>query len=279
MGEQGEVGPAPASDVDEPEAEVLDGIRVECSGDGSLVLLLHGIGSGARSMRALAKRLAVRHRVIAWDAPGYAGSEDPSMSPGMDGYARAALAVARHFEDAPVHVVGVSWGGVIATRAALLEPGSIRSLVLIDSTRGSGVDPAKAEAMLARARQLATDGAKVFAAARAPGVLSGDASLALVEEVSRTMAESIRLPGYGWAAESMAETEHTGVLGSITAPTLVIVGTEDRVAPPQEGRTIAASIPGARLELVAGAGHLSNQEKPDEVANLVLGFLGELEQR
>lgn len=279
MGEQGEAGTAPERAVGEPAFEVLDGIRVECSGDGSLVLLLHGIGSGARSMRALAERLAARHRVIAWDAPGYAGSEDPAMSPGMDGYARAALAVARHFDDAPVHVVGVSWGGVIATRAALLEPRSIRSLVLIDSTRGSGIDPAKAEGMLARPRQLATDGAEAFAASRAPGLLSGGASPALVEEVSRTMAGSIRLPGYGWAAESMAETDHTEALGSITAPTLVIVGAEDRVAPPQESRTIAASIPGARLEVVDGAGHLSNQEKPDEVADLVIGFLGELEAR
>lgn len=264
---------------DEPTVEVVDGIRIECSGEGSPLLLLHGIGSASRSMRSLAERLAIRHRVIAWDAPGYAGSVDPTAPPGMDGYARAALAVARRSGGVPVHIVGVSWGGVIATRAALLEPSSVRSLVLIDSTRGSGADPVKAAGMLTRARQLATDGADEFAATRAPGLLSDGASLALVEEVRRTMATSIRLPGYGWAAESMAETDHTAGLAAIGSPTLVIVGIEDRVTPPEESRTIAESIPGARLELVAGAGHLSNQERPDAVAALILGFLGEIEAR
>ncbi len=274
---RGASGPHPSAA--HPEVEVIDGIRVECSGHGSPVLLLHGIGSAAVSMRDLAGRLATSHRVMAWDAPGYAGSSDPTAALGMDGYARAALHVARGIAQGPVHLVGVSWGGVIATRAAILEPDAVRSLVLIDSTRGSGVDPAKAEAMRARVRQLEQEGPERFAAIRAPALLSEGAPVTLVDEVRSTMAASIRLPGYGWAAESMAETDHTGLLGAVAAPALVIVGECDRVTPLQESRTIATSLPGARFEVVHGAGHLSNQEKPDEVASLVLGFLGELEAR
>jgi pimeloyl-ACP methyl ester carboxylesterase len=77
----------------------------------------------------------------------------------------------------------------------------------------------------------------------------------------------------------MAETDHTGLLGAVAAPALVIVGACDCVAPPQESRTIATSLPDARFEVIDGAGHLSNQERPDEVARLVIDFLGELEAR
>src|SRR4051812_11353409 len=87
--------------------------------EGGPVLLLHGIGGSADSFTGQFAELSARHRVLAWDAPGYARSADPAEPPGMSGYAAAAAALLRERDAAPAHVIGVSWGGVIATRLAL----------------------------------------------------------------------------------------------------------------------------------------------------------------
>ncbi|WP_225992690.1 alpha/beta fold hydrolase, partial [Actinomadura montaniterrae] len=126
----------------------VGGIAVRDAGGGATpVLCLHGIGSSAAGFDALSRLLAGRLRVIAWDAPGYAASDDPPGAPGMDGYADAAARVLDGLGIRRASVLGTSWGGVIATRFALRHPDRLDALVLADSTRGSGTAPAKAAAM------------------------------------------------------------------------------------------------------------------------------------
>ncbi|GAA3108077.1 alpha/beta fold hydrolase [Streptosporangium carneum] len=236
---------------------------------GGPVLLLHGIGGSSGSFAAQIPALSTRHRVLAWDAPGYGRSGDPSTPPGMSGYA----ALAASLLPGPAHVVGVSWGGVVATRLALEHPGLVRSLVLADSTRGSGRTPEQAAAMRGRAAELERLGGSAFAAARGPRLLSPQAPQELVDRVVTAMERSIRLPGYTYAASAMAGTDHNDVLGSLSVPVLVVVGDQDRVTGVAESQAIAAAVPGARLAVVPGAGHLANQERPEEFNRLVLDFL------
>ncbi|GAA2632571.1 alpha/beta hydrolase [Actinomadura fulvescens] len=237
------------------------------------VLLLHGIGGCAASFDGQVEAFrAAGHPVTAWDAPGYASSPDPAEPPGMSGYAAAAARLIGE----PAHVVGVSWGGVIATRLAAEHPGLVRSLVLADSTRGSGRTPRGAEGMRARAAELERLGPEAFAARRGPRLVSPEAPPELVDRVVTAMARSIRLPGYAYAAASMAETDHSDVLGSLGLPVLVVVGDRDTVTGPAESEAIAAALPDARLELVRNAGHVANQERPDEFNRIVLDFFAEV---
>ncbi|RSN66662.1 alpha/beta hydrolase [Actinomadura sp. WAC 06369] len=245
----------------------------DTGGDLPPVLCLHGIGTGAAAFAPLAGLLADRLRLIAWDAPGYGNSADPESAPGMDGYADAAADVLDELGLGRASVIGTSWGGVIATRLALRHPDRLSGLVLADSTRGSGTAPGKAAAMRARGGELAERGPAEFARARARRLLSPDAPAAEVERVAEAMAATIRMPGYGYAAESMAATDHGDVLGAVTAPTLVVVGEHDAVCPPAESRLIAESVPGARYIEIPGAGHLSNQERPESFAGAVRDFL------
>jgi pimeloyl-ACP methyl ester carboxylesterase len=240
------------------------------AGSGPPVLLLHGIGGSADSFAFQVPGFAARREVIAWDAPGYARSADPAAPPGMPGYAAAAARLL--IADRPAHVVGVSWGGVIATRLALDFPLLVRSLVLADSTRGSGRTAASRDNMLARPAELATAGPAAFAAARAPRLLSPSAPASLVARVSATMAGAIRLPGYRYAAASMAETDHSAELSRLALPVLVVAGSADTVAGVAESETIAAAIPHATLRVIEGAGHLANQERPEEFNALVTAF-------
>lgn len=259
--------------------EVLP-VAVRAAGDGVPVLLLHGIGGSSASFAAqLSGPLGERFRLLAWDAPGYGDSPDPAGVPAgsdpLDVLADAALAVVER-SGAPAHVVGVSWGGVIATRMALRRPDLLRGLVLADSTRGSGRTPEGRAGMLRRVEELATLGARAFAALRAPRLVAPQASAPVRERVQAIMA-GCRDPGYALAAASMAATDHSGALGGVCVPTLVVVGEHDAVTGVPESRALAAAIPGARFALVPGAGHAANQERPPEFDRVVGGFLSEVD--
>ncbi|MEZ7002107.1 alpha/beta fold hydrolase [Streptomyces sp. AD55] len=246
---------------------------------GSPVLLLHGIGSAAASFARQLPALARDHRAAAWDAPGYARSDDPAPPYRLDDFADAAAAVLTAHAPPPSHVVGVSWGGVVATRLALRHPRLVRSLVLVGSTRGSGRDPGAAEAMLGRGRELAALGAHRFAHARAPRLLSPSAPAPAVAAVRDLMADSVRLPGYAEAAASMAETDHTEALPTLRVPTLVLVGEHDQVTGVEESQRIHRLVPGSGFAVIPGAGHLANQERPDLFLDLLRGFLADVDAR
>lgn len=255
---------------------VVDGIRVVRAGDqGSPVLLLHGIGGSAESFAAQLSGLSARHRVFAWDAPGYGGSADPARPPGMSGYAHRVARLLDGLGLGSVHLVGVSWGGVIATRTALLHPDRVRSLVLADSTRGSGTTPESAARMLDRIDELDALGAEAFAARRAPRLTAPAAPAAVVHTVASTMSR-IRRAGYAAAARSMAETDHGDALAHLSVPACVVVGAQDAVTGVAESRLLAERIPGARLHVVPG-GHAANQEHPAPFNAAVAGFVSDVD--
>jgi pimeloyl-ACP methyl ester carboxylesterase len=260
--------------ADDTARELADGVHVVESGpkDGPLLLCLHGIGSSSASFARLAEDLADTVRVVRWDAPGYAASADPGHSPGLDGYADAAAELIRR-RGGRAHVLGVSWGGVIALRLAVRHPELVASLVVADSSVGSGADPDSAERMRARADQLAVQGTEAFAAERGPRLVSATAPAELVDRVVRTMADSIRQPGYGYAAQAMAEADLTRELPRITAPALVICGDQDRVTGPAASQVITAGLPRAAYVVLADAGHLANQEQPEAFHSWVRAHL------
>lgn len=249
------------------------------AGTGPVLLCLHGIGSSSRSFAAQARGLSDIATVVAWDAPGY-GSSPPWDTPrGMDGYAEEAVGILDGLGVDAADVLGTSFGGVVATRMALRYPDRVRSLVLADSTPGSGVSTDKADAMRRRPQELARLGPRAFAASRAVRLTSPTADPALVRQVADTMAEVIGLPGYAHAAEAMAETDHRQSLAAVTSPTLVLVGEDDQVTPPQVSRALAAALPDATYEEVPAAGHVSNVENPETFNRLVRAFLDALHHR
>jgi 3-oxoadipate enol-lactonase len=80
--------------------------------------------------------------------------------------------------------------------------------------------------------------------------------------------------GYAACCEAIGSMDIRPVIGGITAPTLVIAGAVDPATPPDHGRLIADTVPGARFEVVAGASHLANVERPAEVTDLLVDHLG-----
>ncbi|GHB61625.1 3-oxoadipate enol-lactonase [Streptomyces viridiviolaceus] len=244
----------------------------EAGTDGPLLLCLHGIGSSSASFAPQLATLSDRFRVAAWDAPGYGRSPDPDGPLHLDGFADAAAEVILA-RGGSAHVLGVSWGGVIALRLAVRHPRLVRSLVVADSSPGSGTDPEKAAAMRARVPELASLGPRAFAERRGPRLVSADASAELVRRVVDTMAAAVRLPGYAHAAESMASADLRPDLAHITAPALVLCGDKDQVTGPDAAQALAGGLHKAAYVIVKDAGHLANQEQPERFNAWVLSHL------
>ncbi|MCF8587601.1 alpha/beta fold hydrolase [Gordonia liuliyuniae] len=238
-------------------------LHVIDEGAGPAVVLLHGIGGSSRTFGPQFAELTQDMRLIAWDAPGYGESADVDERLTMDDYADqlAALIEAR-CGDGGAHVLGMSWGGVIATRLAIRRPDLVRSLILGSSTVGSGANPAAAAAMRSRADDVARD-IGAFVEDRARRLLPATADDDAVTEVAREMAAVIRPAGYRSAAEAMAATDHTADLTGIDIPTLVISGDCDEVTGHAASQALAGGIPGAVYVTLRGAGHLANRDCSD----------------
>jgi pimeloyl-ACP methyl ester carboxylesterase len=243
-------------------------------GAGEPVLLIHGLGYGRWGWEPLLPLLADQFRVISFDNRGIGESAVPPGPYSSREMAGDALAVLDAAGVQRAHVVGTSLGGMIAQELALEAPARVDRLVLIATTPGA----TDGYPMPAATLQLMTEAANL-----APEVaLRRFIENALGSEPDRDLVERIlahRLAApqdpAGWAAQAAAGTTYDGAgrIASITAPTLLIAGTADRVVDHRNSLVLAKSIRDSALRLIPGAGHLVFWEDPHAVADLVIGHL------
>jgi pimeloyl-ACP methyl ester carboxylesterase len=213
-----------------------------------------------------------RFRCLRPDVWGFGSSPAPPQGMTLDDVAAAVAAAldARGVQAATV--VGLSMGGY--TAFALLRRFAERAerLVLADTRAGADTEQARAD-RLRMAEQVRAGGS--VEAIVEPTVARLLAPQSAVEyHVSDPVRGRIRRAtpaGVAAAQEAMAaRPDSSALLGSIRVPALVLVGSQDAVTPPEEAERMAAAIPGARLQAIEGAGHLSNLERWDAF-NAALG--------
>jgi pimeloyl-ACP methyl ester carboxylesterase len=251
-------------------------IHYERQGSGPVLLLLHGIGSNRRAFRHQLAELSDAWTVVAWDAPGYGQSDDPSEPFTLADLADQAVGLLDELEAEQAHVLGVSMGGVIAQVVYHRHPLRVRSLILADTNTGGGglPEPERSARVQGRLEALERLGPRGMAEARAPVLLRSDAPADLRAEVTEIMAE-VRPAGYRAAAIALGQTDVSSLLSRINVPTLVIHGAQDRVVPVETGRMLTNSIAGARLVVIPEAGHVANQEQPELFNAAVRQFLAD----
>ena len=178
----------------------------------------------------------------------------------------------------PVALGGLSMGGYVALAFARTYPARLRALILAD-TRAEPDDAAgkaNRDKMIAFG-QGALEGAETRVIEQMlPKLVCDETRTQRPEIVSelRRIGSAQSTAGIIAALQALRDRPDAGPsLGSIAVPTLVIVGAEDALTPPAMSQNLATHIPGAKLVTIAGAGHMSNLEKPREFNDAVRAFL------
>lgn len=250
-------------------------------GRGPVTLLVHGTGAATHSWRGLAPRLAEHYRVLAADLPGHGFSEPlPASRTTLPGMAEALGELLDEVSASPELVVGHSAGAAILARMALdrrIAPRLLVSLngalVPLEGLAGLVFSPM---AKLAAASPFV---ARLFAwhARWDRGMVADllrDTGSTLDAEGLELYGRLARRPGHvagalammaGWDLDPLLRD-----LSALPVPLLLLVGRNDRTVPPAAARRVKTLLPQAELRYLPGLGHLAHEERPDEIAALVL---------
>ncbi len=258
----------------------IDGIRLgyDVRGQGIPVLWIHGFPLGRWLWDPQVGALADVARSIAMDLRGFGGSSAPQGPYTMETYADDLRRLLDALGIEQAVLVGLSMGGYVAFAFYAAYPDRVRALILADTRHQADTPEGRASryALIERIRLEGTPAAVEAFLPRLFGATTQRERPELMETLRRKM-QANPAAGLIGALQAMAERpDRTALLPAIRVPTLVIVGEEDAVTPPEVARQMAEGIPHARLVVIPHAGHLSNVEAPEAFNEAVRDFLSGL---
>jgi 3-oxoadipate enol-lactonase len=239
----------------------------EVGSGGTPIVFLHGVGSDKSVWAPQLEHFSKARRAVAFDYLGYGESGSAAEGTTRDDYAAAIFAGMDSLGIDKAHICGLSLGGVIAIAMYAAAPERCGSLILADTFAVHPDGPGIYERSIAASTNL-----RALAEARVDFILAPGALDDVRTEVIETMAK-IDPAAYRIGAEAVWLADQRDRAAVIDVPTLVIVGEADRPTPPELSRDLASLIPGAKLETIPGAGHISNLERPAEFDRLVEEFI------
>jgi 3-oxoadipate enol-lactonase len=253
-------------------------------GDPAIVLL-HGLLFDGGMWRAQIEPLSALGRVIVIDGPGHGKSEAPPRFTLED---NADALVSDAFAELEVHkaiLVGLSWGGMIAMRAAIQHPMRIPAMALLDTSAEpeSLKDKVKYRAFIAFAKRYGVP--RWFVERElAPLMFGAEAMKQRGDQLIDTFTRTVNgYPRDGVARAALAVVVHrkdlTPKLRGVACPTLVVCGREDRATVADKSRALESKIRDARLEWIDRCGHMSAIEKPAEVNKVLVPFVKEMMEK
>ncbi len=251
----------------------VDGLDIAYrrAGQGPPLVLIHGLLCDSRAWRWQIEALSDEFTVVAWDAPGCGDSSDPP--PTFD-YAKCLGDFMVALDLGPSHVVGLSFGSVLALQLYGHRSELVRSLVLAAAYAGwaGSLSPDEVERRtsltLAMAGRSPADVADWFI----PTLLTEAAPDALRAEIE-VMVRDFHPAGVTAMIRAFGPANLRDLLPAIEVPTLLVYGDADARSPLTIAEDFASRIPGARLVVVPGAGHLNNAEAPEAFNAAVRSFL------
>lgn len=249
-------------------------LSYERGGAGEPLLLIQGMSANHRAWgRPFRSLLEESFEVVVFDNRGMGLSGRVHEGFSIADMAADTLALLDALELESAHVLGISMGGMIAQELALAHPGRLRSLTLgCTYCGGEGsrlMDPADFQG-LAEA-WASGDQDRVFRAMYelnlSPGFRAEESRYAEFT----AMAAELPAPRetIGFQLQAIAAHDASARLPELAAPTLVLHGTVDRVLDVANGRQVASLVPGSRLELFDGVGHMLWWEQPQRAADLI----------
>lgn len=250
-------------------------------GEGPPLVLVMGLGGNIEMWGPLEAALAERGiPTIAFDAPGTGESPAVAFPPlRIAGLAKLTLRLLDQLGVQEADVLGVSFGGTVAQELARHGGRRVRRLVLCATGCGLGGVPGDPRALAILATPRRYHSREHFLQV-APTLYGGRIRREPDLLRQQAMARLGRPPSIlGYAAQIYAITGWSSLpwLHRLRQPTLVLTGDDDPIIPVINGKILAWRIPGARLQIVEGGGHLFLLEQAEEIADSLAGFLGAAE--
>jgi pimeloyl-ACP methyl ester carboxylesterase len=225
-------------------------------------------------------KLTQHYRVIATDLWGHGQSDElPKNCMSLQDLAQDHLALMQQLDIKEFAIIGLSVGGMWAAEMAIAAPTKVKALVMMDSFMGAEKQPAHDEYfnVLNSIEQNGTIVPKLLdyiveqfytQASSSPRIkkLRNYLSNLSTERILRSIVPLGRI--------IFGRTDRLAFLEKINAPSLIITGEQDKPRPPQEGEQMA-KILGCKHKIIKNAGHISNQEQPETVTNILLDFLNQ----
>lgn len=244
----------------------------ELVGEGPVLVLLHGFSHDSRVWRPQIEALQGQFTVFAWDAPGAGRSSDPPDPFGLADWADCLAACLSSLELGQAHIVGLSWGGILAQEFYRRHSPFVESLILADTYagwKGSLPHPLPDERLAAclRDASLPPDD---FVSKYLPSMFSRSTDPETFEELAGIMRD-FHPSGFRLMAKACS-VDTRNILPTITVPTLLLWGESDERSPIAVAHQLGKEIAGARLALIPGAGHVSNLENPDVFSAEIRNF-------
>ena len=258
-----------------PEVTVSDGTRIhyamEGREDGPPLLFSNALGTNLHMWDGQAGEAAARgFRVIRYDPRGHGGSGVPAGEYTLERLGHDVIELLDALKIERAHYCGLSMGGMTGIWLALHHPRRIARAALCNTA----VWFPPRELWDERIRAVAAGGMASVADALLERWFTPTFRRAEAGEAKRVRAMILATDpvGYAGGCAAVRDMDMRDFLGTIEAPTLVVIGAHDPATTPERGEYIVKHVPGAQ-KAVLQAAHLSNVEQPDDFNRTVLGFL------
>jgi pimeloyl-ACP methyl ester carboxylesterase len=249
-------------------------------GVGLPILFLHAFPLNRNMWTELTGALLneQQFRLITLDWRGFGESSIKALTSPMSLFADDVAALMDHLGIQKAILCGLSMGGYVSFAFMHSHPERVYALILADTRPGADNEEGK-QNREKLALMAESQGVDVVADTQVPRLLSQNTFQhhPEVEARVRQMISMATPAGVAAASRGMAQrADSSELLAKITCPTLVIVGEQDALIPPELAQGFAQQIPGAQFAVISQAGHLSVLEQPDAFLQTVRNFLAQL---
>ena len=262
--------------IDKMAASTIDvdghPVGIMSGGDGAPIVLFHSLLADASSFDRIVPKLLDTHQVIVLNLPGFGNSErvDGTLEQVADRVAGAIKALKLAL---PPTFLGNGYGGFIALMTAIRHPDIAGRLVLADCGAAFS-EPGRAafRGMSAGAMAKGLAGISDVAMRRLFAPDFQAANPQLIEE-RRARFVAVDPQTFHNACAALAELDLRNQLASVTVPVLVLVGEHDEATPPAMSQELAAGLPNARLQILAGCAHVPQLQAPEQFMQAIENFI------
>ena len=251
--------------------QIIERMAVEVDGDGTAVVMIHGLGGTSNTFTPQMPVLRSGYRLIRPDLPGAGRSRVPDEL-SINAMVQAMLGMCRVLGIEKAHFVGHSLGTIVCQHLAVERPSLVKSLALF----GALTEPPEQArpALRDRAAKARADGMADIADAIVQAATSSDTKERNPLAVAAVRESLMRQPAEGYAVNCEALSEARAAdLSRIGCPVLLVTGEEDGVGPPSVSRMMAERLENARCIVLPRCGHWTTFERVDEVNRELGSFL------